>query len=554
MKLRIALAGELLPEPQLFGKIDLLVGQISGYLCKDNADAEIQMLVSPSYTGKVWMEWNEAHKFPVCTYNMKGSFDYVGQCAQTVRKDTSLRNVLGEALCDKADIFIIVWNEDVTELSGATWELMRIAYDRDAPCIWISTKSQQTYCLWESYYKKYTPKYLNEVSEPLQKEEIHPAAIEERKGRILSFWEKRRLNYLKGYKADIAVYPSEEDRLLRQDFEMEKEISGGEGVRKILLDKFQQYDSAAIELNSRFQAMIYQRSVLPFLATIFLAIGFYVETLIGKTLSGIVPNVATAAALLAGIGFLIHGCLNLYTYRLSKSKRIYSWQKDFAGDRYMAEVLRVLIHFQPYGVELNLRKLCAGDRKMYMTIKHLTDDTEPAEQNVDRKTVSYILQHIKEMLGDQLSYHESSANRYKAIVNSLEKWGKAGFYIGFWMVIIRGALQFVLVLFPIQERNGMDLNGIARSFLNMLALFLPAWAGYFSTKAQQNNFLYNFNNHQRMLSKLRAMRERVLYFMQQEEVPMEVFNIMADELAEIMLIEDASGWRHQYMNSTVKPL
>lgn len=564
MKMRIALAGELPADQQLFGKIDLLVGQISGYLCQDSIDADLQIIVSPSYTGKSWMEWNETHKFPLCVFQMGDSDAGMGLCEQIVRKDTSLRNLLGEAICDKADALIVVWNEDVMELSGATWELMRTAYDRKAPCIWISTKSQQIYCLWESYYKKYTPQYLSAMSEPLQSEELCPAVLEDKKGRLIAFWEQRRIKYLKKHKADNAIYPSEEDHLLKQDYSMEAGMSAGEAVRQVLLDKFMQFDAAAIELNSRFQTMLYQRSILPFIATIFLAVGFYVETLLGKTISpwmpgftdkaGLAKAVTLLAGLLAGIGFLIHGCLNLYAYRMSRSASVYRWQKDFVYDRYVAEILRVLIHFTPYGVGLDLRKLCDRDRKLYMTIKHMTDDAEPTEQNLDRKAVLSILQHMKEMLGDQLSYHESSRNRYKAIVASLEKWGESIFYFGFGMVLVRGLLQFGLSLFPLNEMHGMDMNSIVRSFLNMLALLLPAWAGYFSTKAQQNSYSYNLKNHENMLIRLGAMRERVTHALEQEELPMEMFDILIREFADLMLVEDAIGWQHQYMNLSVKPL
>lgn len=571
MKIRIALAGILPSEQHIFGKIDLLIGQISGYLCGDSREAELQMLVSPSYTGETWMTWNKTHEFPLCTYNMSRaaglsgemcqgciSTEEEGQFAQIIRKATPLRNLLGEAMCDKADVLLVVWNEDVMELSGATWELMRIAYDRKVPCIWISSKSLETYCLWEAYYKKYSPQYLSAVSEPMQKEEIQPSEVDEEKGRLLSFWEKRRTNYLKKYKANLSVFPSEEDHLLERDFKLEQEVSEGEAVRQKLLEKFHQFDSTAIELNSRFQAMMYQRSVLPFITTIFLAVGFYAETLIGKTLSGIVPALASAvtilAALLAGTGFLIHGCLNLYVYQLSKSQRVCRWQKDFVNDRYMAEIFRVLIHFLPYGVDLDLRRICVGDRKTCMKIKHLTDHIEPVEWDLNRKTITYILKHVKEMLEDQITYHEVSVKRYKAIVDSLEKWGKRIFYVGFGVVLGRGCLQFLLTLSPIAAMNGVDLNSIVRSFLNMLALLLPAWAGYFSTKAQQNNFRYNLDNHQRMISKLQAIQERITHFQEQEEIPLEVFNIMIEELVETMLIEDASGWQYQHMNVTVKPL
>lgn len=556
MKMRIALAGELPVDQQLFGKIDLLVGQVSGYLCKDGAGADIQMIVSPSYTGESWMEWNKTHSFPLCVFQMRNSSADTDWNGQIIRKDTSLRNLLGEAICDKADAIIAAWNEDVMEFSAATWELMRTAYDRKTPCIWISTKTQEIYCLWESYYKKYTPQYLSAMTEPLQSEELCPAVLENKKGRMIAFWESCRMKYLKKHKADNAVYPSVEDDLLKQDYPMEAETSAGEAVRQILLGKFKQFDAAAIELNSRFQTMLYQRSVLPFIATIFLAVGFYVEALLGKTVSGVIPKIAPEitlfAGLLAGFGFLIHGCLNLYAYRMSRSKSVNRWQKDFVYDRFVAEILRVLVHFAPYGVELNLRQLCDKDRKMYMKIKHLTDDAEPEEQNLDRKVVLSILQHMKELLGDQLSYHESSRNRYKSIVASLEKWGGRIFYLGFGMVLGRALLQFILS--PLNAVYNTEMNSITRSFLNMLALLLPAWAGYFSTKAQQNNYSYNLKNHENMLTKLGAMRERVVRALEQEDLPMEMFDILVKEFADLMLVEDTIGWQHQYMNLSVKPL
>lgn len=565
MKVRIALAGELSSEQHMSGKIDLLIGQVTGYLCRDIANEEVQMLVSPSYTGEEWMAWSKLRGFSLCTYNIQDSSDYLEQCSQVIRKETLLRSLLGESMCDRADALIVTWNEEVTELSGATWEIMRIAYDRKVPCIWISTKSQKTYCLWDSYYEEYRPSYLDAISVPLHKEEMQPTVSSDtEKVRFLSFWKNRRSSYLNKYKADITVHPTEGDLLLKPEYQMEKEVSRGEMVRQVLLKKFQQFDLAAISSNSKFQAMIYQRSVLPFIATVFLAVGFYVETLLGTTISVLVPDLALPATvitlIIAGLGFLVHGALNLYTYRLSKNQQIHQWQKDYANNRYIAEMLRILIHFLPYGISINIRKLCGDNKKLYASVKHLTDDAEPTEQNVGKQNMRYVLQHMKEMLDDQLLYHNSSINRYEKIVDSLENWGKRIMYIGLVIVIGRGALQFALVLLKtMQEVQAAELMNptaisVIRSFLNMLALLLPAWAGYFTTKAQQNNFRYNLNNHRIMVSKLNLIREKVMRSMEQEEIPIEVVNIIAMELSESMLLQDTSEWRRQYMNSSIKPL
>ena len=256
----------------------------------------------------------------------------------------------------------------------------------------------------------------------------------------------------------------------------------------------------------------------------------------------------------------IYGAINLYTYRLSRNQQILQWQHDFTNNRYIAEMLRILIHFLPYGVSLNIGKLCGENNRLYTYIKHLIDDAEPEEQNINQKNLHDMLQHTKELLDDQITYHQSSEQRYEKIVSSLDKWGKRIMYIGLAVVIGRGVLQFALVLLKtIQEVNNTELINptiisIARSFLNMLALLLPAWAGYFTTKVQQNNFRYNLNNHQQMISRLNMIREKVVRVMKLDDIPMEVVNTMILELEETMMLQDSLEWYHQYMNSSVKPL
>ena len=557
MEIKIALAGELPQDPRVSSQVDLLIGQIGGRLCRDGAQAEIRVLMSPAYTGEGWAAWVRDRRFPVSLYEVRSGDVWDGPHDRTVRRDTVLRDLAGQALCDRADVAVAVWNEDVAERSGAVWELLRIAYGRKTPCIWISSRSGEVYCLWDSYYRSYSPQYLETVCTALGREAPRPAPLEPA-DRVTAFWERRRARYLKRHRAEGAVYPPQQDHLLEETFQMEPEAAGGEEVRARLLDRFRLFDDAAVEANGRFRAMLYQRSVLPFIATAFLAVGFYAETLLGKTLSGLIPSIAAgatlAAGLLAGAGFLIHGLLNLYAFRLSRSRRISRWQREFVGSRFRAELLRVLIHFLPYGVDVDLRTLCGGDMALYNDLKHLTDGAEPPEQTVDRTTVRRVLRHISELLADQIDYHRASAARYRSVVSSLDRWGQRIFLAGFLMVTGRGALQFVLALSPIADVGGVDVNGIVRSFLNMLALMLPGWAGYFSTKAQQNNFRYDLQNHERTLEKLEAMQERVLRMLRQEEAPLEIFDGLAEELVEIVLVEDTAAWQRQYLDLSVKPL
>lgn len=564
MKVRIALAGELPLEQEVQNKLNSIVGELKEYLCRASEDIAIQMLISPSYTGGTLVAWSQNRGFDMCTYNLQNENKYLEQCTQSVQKDTPIRNNIGDAICDKADSLVVAWNEDVTELSGATWELMKIAYDKKLPCIWVSTKTQKVYCLWDSYYKEYSTDYLKTAMVPLRIEEMVPSVSETEQDRFLAFWQKRRAKFMSKFRADDAVHGVQEDFLLNKDYKPEEIEQGGEAVRKILVDKFQSYDAAAIASNNKFQAMMYQRSVLPFIATIFIAIAFYAETLLGTTLSVMIPEIGTIATLsalvIAGLGFLIHGAINLYTYRLSKNQQVQQWQRDYTTNRYVAEILRILVHFIPYGVSLDIQKLCGQNKELCSYLKHLTDEVEAKQQKLEKKNIHCVLSRTKEMLDDQIAYHEASVNRYEKIVNHLDKWGKRITYLGLAIVIGRGAMQFGLVVLKVlQDVQNVELMNstmisISRSFLNMLALVLPALASYFSTKVQQNNFRYNLNNHKNMVLELNTIREKIVAAMGQDEIPMEVVDIMITELTETMILRDSLEWHHQYMSSAIKPL
>lgn len=51
-----------------------------------------------------------------------------------------------------------------------------------------------------------------------------------------------------------------------------------------------------------------------------------------------------------------------------------------------------------------------------------------------------------------------------------------------------------------------------------------------------------------------TMRERVVGALEQEELPMEMFDIPVKEFADLMLVEDTTGWQEQNLNLAVKPL
>ncbi|MCR5735438.1 MAG: hypothetical protein K6G22_12605 [Lachnospiraceae bacterium] len=605
MKVRIALVGELPANKKLYAKIDDLVGQIREYMTKNAKDASVELLVSPVFSGENWFSWNESHGFEVCTFNTRGNTKFDDKSSYIRNYDTSFRNVIQDEMCHKADIVIAVRHDrqdteegsvsdTVNTAADITWGFIQRAYDKDTPCIWISTDNKKVYCLLDSCFSEYRAKYLEIVLTPLARDELaikEPSEIKGIRGIWQRLWENLRRNYLKRYKSENNIYPSVEDSMLEDGFKIETQSEGMDAVHKRLLEKFRAFDSAAIKLNTRFQAVLYQRSILPLWATVFVSLGFYANPILmtlglhgisdrlydtivkigdvneympGMPLEEFVAineNIAVLtkwkiiAAIAAGVGFLMHACINLYAYRLSKSKIVQGWQSNFIEARQTAEILRVFLHFKPYGVELDLKKLCPDDSTLYVKLKHIDDDLEDHTLRYNTAKARYVITHLREMIEDQLSYHEASIGRYKSIVESLEKKGRILTYIGFAFVLARGLLQYALKDFGWLDIGWLDNRaGWLGSAANMFALILPSIAGYFIMKLSQNNFRYNYNNHMKMLAGLKKMFDRVEHLSEQDNIPLEALSRLSEDVAELMLNEDTADWTYQYMNSTIKPL
>lgn len=548
MTFQLAIAGCLPAKPNIARQIDELLGQLKAYLYEQRADAELQLLIGPSYTGGCWQE-HMAAGYRQCGYALMGDADRLFGCSHVVQVDSALRSVVGEALCDRADLLLMVWSEDVLEFQGASWELIQLAHQRKAPCLWLSSKTGRLYWPQSACYEAYTPERLRQLCRLFCQDGIEPAGSGEESIPLLSLGAALRRRYLKKYNAGQLSGEVETDHLLEDDFAMEEEHPQGASAWKNMLSHFHRFDQNAIELNGKYQAVIYWRAILPFITSVFIAVGFYAETLLGAF--GL-PK--TLLIVVAGVGFLIHGLLNLYVYILSRSATVRQWHHNFVESRYIAEILRVLLHFAPFGVNINLRKLCGSHKDVYVTVRRILEQEEPPVQQVDRHSVILMLSHAKELMEEQISYHTASARRYSKIVTQLDRWGRWAFGIGFGVTLLRALLQFSLIFFlPQGSINGIAVSSLIRSGANMLALMLPAWASYFASKASLCNFRYNYENHCRMTALLTEMRDRLAALKDvEQDIPIEALSILAEEIAEIMLIEDAAPWREQHMGAAVK--
>lgn len=557
MIFRMAVGGNLTGQTDVVRQIDELTGQIKAYLVTEGAAQEIQVewLVNPSYTGPGWKNKAMADHVPMHGFCLKQEEDWSGECDTVVSADGAFRGLAADWFCTAADLVLLVWGEEIAEKSGATWELMQHVYQKKVPCVWISAKNHQIYWLQNGYYGDYSPEYLKTLCQSLV---ACRAASDDDMGKTIPFLElgdRLQQRFLRRYQAESKAQEAEKDCLLQEEYKFQGGSENSGTIHKRLLSEFRQYDKKAIELGGKYRAIMYWRAILPLMASLAIAVGFYAETLLG-----IIPvpwnRKPGLWAILAAFGFLIHGMLNLYVYFLSKDKLVRSWHRGYIDNRNFAEIYRVLVHFLPYGISLNIRRLCGKRQDMYAAVRNVTGELQMTSFTLDSGETREMLEHVSEMLEDQISYHRSSAERYRRVSKRLEQWNQWLFAAGFVIVILRGFFQFFIAYMPLSgEINGIAVNSYVRSFANMAALLVPAWASYFASKLNQCNYRYHAGNHQEMEQRIQIQLERIQQLQRMEGgLPLEVLNTLSEEIAELMLVEDTGEWYGKVASSTVKSL
>lgn len=545
MSFYLALGGEMPENEHIFHLVDEIAGQLKGFL-NSRKKTSVKLVVGDGYTSGSWKERTD--------YLSKERFAYMlsddsvwNDSPEQIIYNNSARSAICEAMISKADLMIAVWDETSNQNGGKTLEIMQSAYRKKTPFVWVSSKTMKVYWGSDSYYREYNPRKLKEVCEIEKSEILEPFFPDEKKSVSVGIgaWLERK--YINKFSKKVESEYEENDKFLKDSYHLE---NGDDKMRKSLLEQFRNYDDAAQKCSGKYRALIYLRSVIPIIASVFIAVGFYAESVLG-----VIEMPFHFWAIVAGIGFLIHGMLNLFVYALSRSDKVKKWHKGFVTNRCIAEIYRLLLHFMPYGIHLDLKKLCCEDDKIYATIKSGTD-ISIGVQNINKEKIGDLLVHIKELVGDQISYHTIAKEKYGKITESLSKWGRIIFALGFVLVIARAFFQFATIIFPLDDGfiGAVAIKKFASSFANMLALLVPAWASYYTVKANQCGFSYNVQNHSKMLDKFIKIDKRIDNIICEESVVIEVLTAIGEDLSEVVLLDDVKEWYDQYIGMSVKQL
>ena len=307
--------------------------------------------------------------------------------------------------------------------------------------------------------------------------------------------------------------------------------------------QYEIFDQTSIRYADKYWSTIYLRAIIPWITTIALAIGFYTESILSPWPVVFHGTSLQLWSVIAGIGFFVHALLNLYVFRLSQSRVISSWHVGYIDHRFIAEALRLAMHFEPFGIPINFERYqrYGSNRKpdsdIYQRLSFSTRMIAPVAFTDDLKDKQLCLKRLNALIDDQIVYHKKTANRFKTIYERLERYAQVVFFIGFGFVLLRGILQ-LLISFQVlpADLSPRDVS-MVKSYANMLALLIPTWATYFTLKLSLCNFRNLHADNAAMAESLKSIRLDIEAIQQKRNPLQEDFSRLSGLMVSTMLGE-----------------
>ena len=514
-------------------------------------DTQTRWLLSPAYSDAAWLALAKQRgaQCQIVRRESDAAWADAGDCQ--VVTHARLRSYEGDWLLANADVLFIVYGEQAGEMDGAVWEMLCRAHNEHIPCVWLSSLTGKAYWPMESYY------------EPFQKDDFvrllarmyarnAPAEDENESlaARLMLRWGgalQRRF---------LAKHtPSTGERYEPRDVLIERPAQQQQGeMQRQLAALFQTHDRDAIDYGEKYRAVMYWRAVLPTIATVCLAIGIYVSDIpaiirtiagwlglgVGATAEGVFAALDAPLHALSGIGFLVNGFILLYAYRMSQASTLERWHQRYVNSRQAAEVYRILAHYAPYGIGIDLRRILSGNAQVLSTVRGEVRRIAPEHVTLDDALLDEVLRHTGEMLEDQSAYHEKSVRRYEAVTSALVRRASVLKQLGFFWLLVRAVTQFFIGMGVIGQGNKTG------TIANMIAMVLPAVATYFSAKNEQCKYEFHLENHRMMKKNIDGARVRIEEIRESAGTPsVELVASVAQTISELMIVDDTSNWHEK---------
>lgn len=443
----------------------------------------------------------------------------------------------GYVLLGQSDILVAIWDGKDSGKVGGTSDLIAFAEQQNIPVIWINAA--------EGHYIKFI--YGDKVESNWESE------LEKAVSDIINPWgnnkanEKLYKNYLRediNKKSHTKLYQHFINLVLMK-FKKNSYSPENEKKDEFYDKNYDRYYNAADKL-AMFYRDIYRscgifRQMLPFMASLGLSLGFYSILFGGPVkLSSAETNVIN---IVSNIGFLLQAVCFAMIIMLSKIEKKYYWHQKFNDYRELSELIRQMEYLAPLGIVIRGLRVPAFNKDIDISWVNAQFRAIVRQAGLPDITIDseYIKKHIEildeRIIKEQIAYHEINAKKMDILNKRLDKFGFTIYYIGVFIVALRGAEHALITSSLLTGLNPFQTSFIS-TFFNMLSMVIPLFSVLAFGISTQEGFDRINNISKGMKDKLLCLHNMIA---KECNINFNTYNKLSQRCADIMLSE-FSDW------------
>ncbi len=455
-------------------------------------------------------------------------------------------------MLEQSDLLFTVWDGSREFQNGIVWENMLQAQKRGIPVVWMDSSDYSRLFVYENgKSSQYRENSLELYCQDLL--EMDGSTIKKNKKRKKSDSNKPRKTFVSGlYKRFINNFkinqePSSADELLEKDFRLQKFFISYPAKYEFLKKSQCIAGEAASIENDNYRSALLLKGLLPFIVNCILIFGFY-----AKTIGYMIPFSLQTWDIIITVSFsfqFVCQCLLIWVSDQNDHK---GWQRQFITQRYIAEVLRLFIHFAPLNLPVNLTESVGFSENLAnrsFIIRNLRRVFRKAGVNFSPipkdEYKDFFFTQTFNLINDQITYHQNTAKKYRIIASRLTKLAQTLFWIGLGVVAARVALQGVylklddVVDFSIKEYA--NLRAAISATANLFAMIVPSAASTVFIILSLCGFRDLGNRSEKMSQDLVHLKSIIEDESQRNDLYYEDYCHLANQVS-YLLLDEISGW------------
>jgi hypothetical protein len=438
----------------------------------------------------------------------------------------------GHVILGQSDILVAIWDGKDSGKVGGTSDLIAFAMQHDIPIIWIDSSvghpikymyGDKVESNWESELEAEVKDLLIPWGNNDENKELYKKYINENieKGSHAKLYDRFTNFILLQFKKS----PYSEDET-RDDF-----------YQKNYYRYYYATDRLAMIYRDLYRSCGILRQLLPFLASLGLALGFY-GVLFGGP-QNLSPAQTSMFNTISNIGFLLQALCFIMIIVLSKIENTFRWHKKFSDYRELSELIRQMEYLAPLGIVIKGVRAPAFNKDVNISwvnaqVRAIVRQAGLPDTTIDSR---YLREHTAilndKIVKGQIDYHKGNAYKMDTLSKRLEKFGLTIYFIGIFIVALRFCEHTLITSSILTGLNPIEKNYISNVF-NMLSMVIPLFSALAFAVSSQEGF-----DRIKNMSKSMSVNLTCLNYMiaKEDSINFNTYKNLSQHCADIMLSE-----------------